>query len=279
MMMDSVLEPVEGIQAYQRLCTLLDDSRSPLEIIHAQLSNMPVAAARIVSAANLPIHSGAMPIDRLDRAVILLGRETVGELCRGMSEMATEESDIAGFDLKNLVRHHVVVSRAAELVAHAARLPLAQEARAAALFHDLGIFVQLRSQPDEFRLACTEARTTRSRLTEHEGLLCERDHCDAGAGLIADWGLPESLVRAVEFHHDPLSAPNRHRYLAILIYAAECLAKRAGFADLFGDDALQLEHRILEELRLDDLILRAHVPVLRRMVADADQCMALEPVS
>ena len=56
-------------------------------------------------------------------------------------------------------------------------------------------------------------------------------------------------------------APRDHRYLTVLIYAGECLARRAGLQNCNGGKAT-LEDRVFRELRLDENVISSFVPLL-----------------
>ena len=265
------LRPVEGQETYTKLVAELADPDSLFDTIHERISCMPVFATHLLRLANGPLNSGDMPIQRIDRAITLLGRDTVYDLAKEAKAARGFPDQVAGFDTARLVRHHVVVSRAAQLVAHAARLPLGDAARAAGLIHDIGIFRQLEVNPTEFAEACHEAAQARTRITDHEGLHCHTDHCERAENLLTRWGLAPGLVAAVGYHHDPLAAPAEFRFLTVLLYASECLAMRAGFRFLYGNRTLALEESVLASLRISDPQLRAYVPVLRNLVEQADR--------
>ncbi len=257
---------VETPGRYVRLLTLLKSSDLTSEAVHREVSKLPICAARLLALANQADQSGAMSIDRIDRAVMLLGREAVVDEVEFLSTSSADDPACHEEAIEHLVRHSYVVSRAAELMSHAARLPLHQQARAAGLLHDIGVFVLLRECPTEFLAAMQDAARERGSTVEYECLHCGRDHCEAGEAMLRSWGIPDSLLAPIAFHHDPLAAPRQHRYTALLLYAAECLAIRAGYRETFGTRGLRLEKKVLSELQLADDVLRIHVPILRKIL-------------
>ncbi len=257
---------VESPGRYARLLSLLKSSDLTSEAVHHEVSKLPICAARLLALANQADQSGAMAIDRIDRAVMLLGRDAVVDEVEFLATSNADDPSANEEAIEHLVRHSYVVSRAAELMSHAARLPLHQQARAAGLLHDIGVFVLLRDCPAEFLAAMHDSARERAATVEYECLHCGRDHCEAGESMLRSWGVPDSLLAPIAFHHDPLAAPRRHRYTALLLYAAECLAIRAGYRETFGTRALRLERQVLAELQLGDDVLRVHVPILRKIL-------------
>ena len=262
---------VESPGRYVRLLTLLKSGDLTSEAVHREVSKLPICAARLLALANQADQSGSMSIDRIDRAVMLLGRDAVVDEVEFLSSANDEEQGSHEEAIEHLVRHSYVVSRAAELMSHAARLPLHPQARAAGLLHDIGVFVLLRDCPTEFLSAMKDAARERASTVEYECLHCGRDHCEAGESMLRSWGIPDTLLAPIAFHHDPLAAPRRHRYTALLLYAAECLAVRAGYRETFGTRSLRLEKQVLSELQLADDVLRIHVPILRRLLGTRRQ--------
>jgi len=209
-----------------------------------------------------------MLIDRIDRAVILLGRVPLTSLVGAILAAAPDPAPDPGLDLGALVEHQIAVAHAAAVVARGARLPLEEEARTAGLIHDIGLDLAVQKRPDALARALAASDATKTRLVEHERLVSGTDHCEEAEHVLGAWGFPDSLVCAVGYHHDPLAAPRSHRYLAMLVYAGECLARRAGFDD-FGDEPPVLEEKILSELRLSLDLLDAHVPTMLNDLARA----------
>ena len=255
--------PFESRESFEEVVEALTGDADPLEIAR-MIHTLPSLALRVLDLANRSRISGSMSITRVDRALLLVERPRLIVLATQATE---ERQDVPeGLDAEALRSHLTVVAEAASIVAVAARLPLEEEARAAGLLHDIGIVAQMRSRPREFSTAMAEAADGNSRLIDHERLHCATDHCEVAEDYLRGLGLPETLAAAVGYHHDPLAAPSDHRYLTILLYAAECLAWRAGYRDGCADAAPHLESRILAELRLTPESLEMCIPVLERSV-------------
>lgn len=268
-MTDVPLRRLEPAAAYDGLLRMLEDEDVGIREICAVVYTLPTLALHVLSRANQPSYAGTMPVDRIDRAVILLDRDGVADLATEVRETEPFDSVVNGLDRSELQRHHIVAAEAAALLAEAARIPLVEEARTAALLHDCGLQLQQESDPSGFYEAWSASQATGARLVDHERLCTQTDHCEVAQRFLEARGIPRTLVTAIEFHHDPLSAPQRVRYLAILLYAAECLASRAGFGQ-HAETAHPptLEVRILEELRFSKEILEAHAPALIGRIID-----------
>lgn len=265
--MNTRLRRLEPESCYDSLLRMLEDEASIREIC-AMVQLMPTLALRVLEAANAETYAGSMPVDRLDRAVILLDRDGIADVATAAKQVDDFETTLDDLNAAELQRHHIVAAEAAALVAEAARLPLVEEARTAALLHDVGLQLQQESDPAGFLEAWNASQASGARLVDHERLCTNTDHCDAAKEFLEAKGLPASTVSAVEFHHDPLAAPRRVRYLAMILYTAECLVSRAGLGRTSKATSPALEMRILEELRFSPDILEAHVPALVGRIID-----------
>lgn len=260
------LLPCRSLGGYERLETLLDCDRPCDESVLEHVATMPDFAAHVLRTANSESWGHGMPINRLDHAVILLGRNGLRDLVAELALLPEFTPNSPSLDVGRYIEHCVAISQGAALIAQAAELPVVMEAKTAGLLHDIGIQLEVERSEIEFLNALESSRRSGSRLLEHERLTIGTDHCEAGEMWMTQNGLPEALRAATAFHHDPLNAPAEHRFLATILYAAECLARRAGFDDLDGDTSAALEPRVLAELRLNERVIEALVPALGEKV-------------
>jgi len=63
------------------------------------------------------------------------------------------------------------------------------------------------------------------------------DHAAIGAFLFAMWGLPENIIRAVAWHHEPLEFPSNEFSSISLLHLANCAAHiKNEMPFYFGDE-------------------------------------------
>lgn len=252
---------------YASLSRTIESGNEADEVLVERILNLPDLAAEVLKTANSEHWARSMTIDRLDRAVILLGREGLKVAVDTVGDRFGVECPQHRTILDHYVEHSRIISQAAELIATAAELPLVSEAATAGLLHDFGALIHLSRSPEKFAEAIAASRASGVRLVEHEKLILGADHCEIGERWAKENGLPPSVTAAISWHHDPMSAPVEHRYLAMIVYAAECLARHAGFGDLDGDPKPVLENRVLSELRLNPKVIGVCAPTLRERVA------------
>ena len=82
---------------------------------------------------------------------------------------------------------------------------------------------------------------------------------------------PDTMMRRT--FEEALTGERGDRYLAIILYAGECLAHRVGLCDICGGQQGTLEDQVLAELRLPETTFDTQAPFLRRRL----EAMGLAP--
>lgn len=162
--------------------------------------------ASLLRAANSSWSASRTEITNVRDAVVRLGSSTVFSIALGVNVKSRMARDVPEYGLNegDLWNHSVAASLAAELLLKKAKHKLPAETVTAALLHDVGKLVMCRFLADDLLTVLHQAHDlaglTRMQA-EYEVLGVH--HAELG-GLIAQiWGLPESLVRGISYHHSP----------------------------------------------------------------------------
>lgn len=110
-----------------------------------------------------------------------------------------------GYSVNALMEHSLAVSRLAQLIAksHCDDKELAEDALLAGLLHDVGQLLLVAHMPDQYYKTLVFARDNEMPLCEAELECLGAHHADVGAYLLGLWGLANSIIEAVAFHHQP----------------------------------------------------------------------------
>lgn len=163
-------------------------------------------SAFILKAANSSYYGARQPIESLDRAVALLGVNTIKSLSLGaelFSQINAKKSK--AFGVERLFEHS---ARVAEIAASLAeRRPetraLKDLAYTAGLMHDIGRLVCIHSISDTYKSIMDKAGADFQALYLEEIAVLGVSHQEIGAYLLSLWGIPEPIVEAVAYHHQP----------------------------------------------------------------------------
>jgi len=213
------------------LSRLLQSSTTSVTDVASVVIRDPGLAAKLLQLVNSAYFGAGQATTSIQQAVALLGMDRLRYIALTASVFsASSPAADSEFSLEDAQQDAMHSARIAEKIAPP---ELRDAAFAATLLHDIGRVVLAFARSGEYQLYLR-----RRRLGE-DGLALELElfgvsHADVGARLLAIWGLPLTLVDAVQFHHDPGSAPEASRTVAALVHCADaiCHARSAPRLDM-----------------------------------------------
>jgi putative nucleotidyltransferase with HDIG domain len=148
-------------------------------------------------------------VGSVSKALTLLGLKKLNQLIMASCVTAIMNKTVTGYDLPagDLWRHSVAVSVAAEDLVRELGLTEAEDIFTAALLHDMGKIIMgkfVQDKLDEIK----ELAGTETPFEQAEQEVLGTDHAEIGAKILEKWSLPEDVVLAVRWHHQPDLAPN-----------------------------------------------------------------------
>jgi putative nucleotidyltransferase with HDIG domain len=158
--------------------------------------------AKILQLVNSAFFSLPGKVASPQRAVTILGTNTIKALVLGIQVFGEFEAESNRyFSLDNLWRHSILVGQLTQKIAQEAGLATSVlgDCQVAGLLHDIGKLLELRI-PNFFQRCKFEFGFV---TIDSELKLIGTTHAQLGAYLLGIWGLPEHLVDAVAYHHEP----------------------------------------------------------------------------
>ena len=218
-----------------RLQAVLDSPDPSVQEAAALVIEDPGIASRVVKlAASTAYNPMGAPVETVEQAVSRVGLRELRILVAAAG-VAGACSSFAEEELRRNVWMHSLTSGIAAglLVQYCQELP-PQPPRAnpyflAGLTHDIGALLLAGLLGERHHDLLEESGVTGVPVHELERLEVGFCHGQAGAALLADWGLPDSIVAIARHHHEPDKAPEEHRTDVILIHVAEWLAEHRGY--------------------------------------------------
>lgn len=198
--------------------------REVLEVVRLD----PVLTGKVLGAANSAASGARVKILDVEEAVRRIGPRVVVGLALAAGAKRSMALALPQFGLEEgeLWRHSVAALLAAEVTAEHFGQPYSAAAVTAALLHDVGKVLMARFlDPDALeylRLARLEGG---EQASSAEVEVLSASHGELGALVAAHWGMPEEIVRAIQFHHEPEESPAAHRRDAALVRLADLAAK------------------------------------------------------
>ena len=111
----------------------------------------------------------------------------------------------------------------------------AEYAFVAGLLHDTGMIMldpYILERKETFDEIISEDSVS---FLEAERALLGTDHCEMGAEVLREWGIPETLLKSVARHHGPSFSSGP---LVCIVHVADIMARKIGFGIRETDDVL-----------------------------------------
>lgn len=268
---EALLSAVTGLEKLPSLpdnyMALMREARSPNASAHtvARIVTRDFAmSAKVLQLVNSAFFGLAREIIDVDRAVALLGTETISSLLLSRAVFDCFSSASAG--LASLWTESLLAGRAARLLADCedASPHVKQAAYEAGLMHDIGRLVLATTAPGEVEAAARLAAEQQLAFHDAETRVLGCDHGVVGAYLLDLWGLPTSIIEVVAYHHRPAASSVDSFGPLVAVHAANGLLAETGGAAVSG-----LDHDWLARLELSDRLpeWRDRVGALRAELA------------
>jgi len=182
-------------------------------------------ATGLLRMANSAFYGGGTPATKLLQALVRLGRfqckNLIVSIC--MKSLIWEMVGDEMVQCEALWHHGYVTGSLCHRINRDFRLMLDGAEFSAGLLHDLGRILLLLADPECFALAGGLDFREEPGLLLRERAAIGIDHCALGAWFGEHSKLPDSLIEAMRFHHDPGSAEPSNRLLD-LVGAADHMA-------------------------------------------------------
>lgn len=227
---------------HQELVDRLAAAEPSLDGAASVVARDPGMAARVLQLLNSGFFGSARVLADPHEAATRLGLGTLRVLTHtipGFTRLETGKQ--AWFDPGGMWAHSARVSRLAGLIAEDAGLPAEEVgmARTAGLLHDTGHMLLVAHRPKEYVIL---ARKVGQEGDVHgERLVLGCTHGEIGAYLLGLWGLPEPIVEAVTWHHEPMRPGHTRASALTCVHAADALDSLQA-AGPTGIDRLSREH-------------------------------------
>ncbi len=182
----------------------------------------PAITAKVLQLVNSAFFGLRQATASIEQAVGYLG----SELLRGLvltahvfTSAGSPPPDI--LSIARLQEHSLLTAQLARRFLRGRTV--ADEAFTAGLLHDIGRLALSIAVPDEMRAIRTEMAATGEPLHVIERRRLSTSHTEVGAFILGGWGLPFSLVEAVEHHETPGMFPDGDLLALAAVHVADAL--------------------------------------------------------
>lgn len=140
------------------------------------------------------------------QAVILLGLDTIKALVLTIGLFSKLNASILNtLNIKNIYEHSLNTGAIAREIARTENMEMEtiDNSFMAGMLHDIGKLILALNLPDAYAEALKLADREKVPFHDAEKKVIGATHAEVGAYLLGLWGLPDTIVEAVAFHHIP----------------------------------------------------------------------------
>ncbi len=168
----------------------------------------PAFVGRLVKAANSSLGAGKRAVVSVQDALMVLGLPSVRTMALGFSLLSNYRKGACGaFDYEHFWSFSLVMALSMQALALRVRVFAADEAFSVGLLARVGELALATLYPAEFGGVLREiAATPDLHQLELEEKAFAMTHCELGAAMLLDWGLPEVMVAPVQCYETPEQA-------------------------------------------------------------------------
>lgn len=195
-------------QTVLRLAQIFEDEEYSIDDVIQAIEMDGALSARLLQAANSSLY-GTASVGSVDDAVVLLGSGVVKSLAISAAARPQPEIDLSSFGLtaESYWNHCVTVLCFAEVLRLQHPGSFNEELATAALLHDFGKLILAKFMSQEQTLSITQDDSDAPRDRTEMAILGV-SHSEVTAVVCQSWKLPEHIVRAMQYHHNPAGFDN-----------------------------------------------------------------------
>ena len=197
-----------------------------IQEIAAVLAQDAGMTAKILQLVNSSAFGIQRQITNPEDAVLLLGIDSIRALALSASAFSMFRTHMCQrFSIAVFQEHSAAVASLAQAVAKSRNVPkpAMDDAFAAGLLHDVGKLILASNYPDKYEQLLAEAATGDRKITQLEREVFGTTHAEVGSYLLWLWGLPDTVVEAVAFHHNPSRCPDNSFGPLTAVHVADVL--------------------------------------------------------
>jgi putative nucleotidyltransferase with HDIG domain len=192
---------------YQELRRLQQNGEATSATISHALSGDPGLCAQVLKIANSSLYGYKTKIDSISRAVTIIGHDAVLNLVLASASIQMfSKHKLPNFDMQHYWEHSIRTAILVRELAKTCNVLHTESYFIAGLLHDIGTMVIAVRLPELSRALYMPLPDDDSPRYEVEFQSLGFTHADVGGELFKLWSLPEHLVEAVRYHHDPAHA-------------------------------------------------------------------------
>lgn len=234
-----------------------DMNCSPMELTKV-IKLDPVLSAKVLKVVNSSYFSVSQKITSLERAIIMLGLNTIKNLALSAAVLSqfTDKNFSYAFNVQEFWKHSLAVAVTAKLIAVERKISklFVENYFIAGLLHDIGLLIENMAYPEEMKQIIEKVNQSSINIIEaEENILQGLNHCKIGAALGKNWNLSEDLISVMKKHHE-IELVGEDIEFNLTIYLANIICKKNNIGLVLEKKDYEIDPVVFRALELPDTI-------------------------
>lgn len=215
-----------------RVFEISSESDSSASDLTEVISTDPSLTSKLLKIVNSAFYGFPQSISSIKQAVVILGSEEIIGIVLGVvaSNIFKEKAGKLWWQAKTLWKHSVYTAIIGRTLCKELTGYKKNDIFTAGLLHDFGKIFLMDRFSDHYTQIYETTSSDKIPMFELEQEMFGLNHAEIGRVIASNWNLPEALINAIGFHHQPFLAPSHCEITAIV-----------GFADYLSNEILNME--------------------------------------
>ena len=206
---------------------VIDDPLATSNDVAQIVNTSPSLAAMLLKIVNSAYYGFPSKIDRISRAVTIIGTKEISGLALGLCVMeAFKDIPEELIDMKAFIRHSLLCGMVARILAAMNNVAETEQLFVSGLLHDVGKLIIHKYYPDHGKACLGMAISSDTPVFQAEKQILGMTHPQFTKLLLNKWKFPLELTDNIVFHHAPAKASDPQK--AGIVHLADIIANGLG---------------------------------------------------
>ncbi|MBW2569025.1 MAG: HDOD domain-containing protein [Deltaproteobacteria bacterium] len=196
-----------------------------------------VITANVLKICNSAHYGFSSRISSIKKAAALLEAKTLKKIVMNASLCSLYKDGIGAYSVEKgeLLNHSLCCAMVAELISQEKKIKSPDVLFTAGLLHDIGKVILDQYIFEKFNLIMDRVLNKAASFLDAENEILGYNHAEIGGLIAREWNLPEVLIEAISFHHQPREARENPEVVSI-VHIADNICSMIGYG--CGADAI-----------------------------------------
>ncbi|NLM04994.1 MAG: HDOD domain-containing protein [Clostridiales bacterium] len=271
--LEEIINRVEDVPSLpmvtSRIMELTEDPDATVTDIEREILKDQGLTSRVLRLANSVYYGFPRRIHTISEATVLLGFKVIKSitLAATVSKVMLRELPGYGLERQGLWTQSQACAMIARNIARELKYKNSDHAYVAGLLHDIGKVILNTYVGEKYQDILALVENKGKSFLEAEREILGFDHGQVGARVAEKWNLPEDLVEAIAYHHDPDKA-KVNVFLTDIIHMADAIVMMMGIS--MGSDGMnyKFSENTLKRLHIEEEQLHRWIAESADMLTD-----------